>query len=156
MNRFLLVAALLALLTTNGNEQQTLAGCHHLYRPAHHVAVVQPVTVLYSVGDSLVVEAAVEKALQRREALEAQKQTAPASVLSAKCARCHSGDSAKGGFDLSQGVNDSQFRRIVEMIGAGRNVPAEMKPVVSSLSPEQKGALTDELLNLKPQEGILK
>lgn len=131
------------------------AGCHQLFR--HHAvqAVVQPI-VLYSVGDQLRIEAAVEKALQKRAAEDGTlQQTAPVSVLSQKCARCHTGEAAKGGFDLSQGVTDAEFRRIVEMIGANRNVPDVMKGVIGALTPEQKGAITDELLN-KPAEGVLR
>lgn len=134
------------------------AGCHHLFK-AHHVQqVVAAPAVFYFAGQATQDEAIVRKVV-REELQRAQpgtlQQTAPVSVLSQKCARCHTGEAAKGGFDLSQGVTDAEFRRIVEMIGANRNVPDAMKGVIGSLTPEQKGAITDELLN-KPAEGVLR
>jgi hypothetical protein len=127
------------------------AGCGHLFKP-HHVQQVVAVPVVqnlfYSVGDGLLLEAAVEKAFQRREALQ-QQQVAPAtlSVFASKCARCHTGSESQGG-DLTLTISDKAFRRGVAMLGEGANVPPEMKAVVAGLTADEKGELTSLMLRL--------
>lgn len=125
-------------------------GCHHLYRAhAVHHAVVQPV-VLYSVGDSLRIEAAVEQALRKREALQDAPQPVKQTIFAAKCAKCHNGDKA-----LTS--DPATFKAFARMAGLGEEIPTEMKGVIGSLTPAEKGELTEYLLRLPTQsEGVLK
>lgn len=129
--------------------------CRHVFHRqaivAHH-AYVQPV-VLYSVGDALRIEAAVEKALAKREAGTLQ-QKAPQSVISAKCSRCHTGAEAKGSVDFSTAIDASTFRRSMELLGTGKDAPPAMAGVLQSLTPEDKGKLMEELLRLS-EPGVL-
>lgn len=138
------------------------AECRHIFRQqvVHH-AHVQPIVhqnIFYSVGEGLVQQVKIEQEVQRQVKLALQQQApqqqtaVSGATLQAKCAKCHSGEGAKGGFDLSQGVNDGEFRRIVEMIGEGIDVPAAMKGVIGSLSAQDKGNITSEMLKLRPTQ----
>jgi uncharacterized membrane protein len=137
------------------------AECRHIFRQqvVHH-AHVQPIVhqnIFYSVGEGLVQQVKIEQEVQRQVKLALQQQApqqqtaVTGTTLQAKCAKCHSGEGAKGGFDLSQGVTDAEFRRIVELIGEGIDVPAAMKGVIGSLSAQDKGNITSEMLKLRPQ-----
>lgn len=136
---------------------QLQAGCGHFFHKqavVHHAAVVQPI-VLYGVGSDLAIEAAVERAFQRRElkapAQGTLQQTAPAtSILTQKCARCHTGESAKGGIRLDGEIDDWTFRRSMEIL-AGTNVPEGMKGVVAGLQQSDFPAIMSEMLARKPQ-----
>jgi hypothetical protein len=136
------------------------AECRHIFRQhvVHHAQPIVHQNIFYSVGEGLVQQVKIEQEVQKQVKLALQAQgvtqqvsTVSGTTLQAKCARCHSGESAKGGFDLRQGVNDGEFRRIVEMIGENIDVPDAMKGVIGSLTPEQKGSLTSEMLKLRPQ-----
>jgi mono/diheme cytochrome c family protein len=156
MNRVLF--SIVVGFALGGSVRPAQSGCNHLYYRAHHVqaVVVQP-QVFYSVGDSLLIEAAVEKAFQRQALKQAAAQPAQAqpgtlsqtaSVLSAKCARCHSGNEPAGGVDFRFKIDDFAFRRTVEMLGEGINVPEKMAGVIKSLTPEERGAITSEMMRL--------
>lgn len=158
----IIIPLLAAVIVSTASARPAHCGCQHLYGHHHHQAVVavQPI-VVYAVGDNLRIEAAVEKALARREQLNSPKKL-ESSILQAKCSRCHVGDSAKGGFDLTQGVDDAHFRRIVGMLGESQDVPDAMKGVIESLTPAEKGSITSEMLKARPitqpqeQSGILR
>jgi hypothetical protein len=138
----------------HGHHVQQLAYAHH----ANHV--VTPL-VLYTVGAGLQAEVFAEQ-LAPLVAKELQKQAAavtPApiakpsgSMLAAKCARCHGGatPAAELTFDGDTFVPDRSFRRWIEMAYHNKSVPEEMVDALSRLTPEEKGAITDELLILKP------
>jgi cytochrome c553 len=135
------------------------AECRHLFKQqvVHH-AVVQPIVhqnIFYSVGEGLVQQVKIEQEVQRqlKLALQApqQQQTAQptGTVLQAKCARCHSGEAAKGGVRFDDGVDDAEFRRSVEIL-SGFNVPQAMKGIVGALQPADKGNITEEMLKSQP------
>lgn len=136
-----------------------------------YAAPVIAAPVYYSVGQNIQEDALAEriaaKVALKFQALQAapiQAQHAKATLLSAKCARCHSGDNAKGGvvLDGSVPVDDGTFRAVVRMLGTGKGVPKAMAGVVAGLSPAEKGGLTEELLGLEavtdvpPEPGELK
>lgn len=149
-----LVLAILAATTATCSA----GNCHHLYYRPHHVqyAVQQPV-VLFSVGDSLLLESAVEKALQRREALQAQRpQQQAASAFQTKCVRCHNGTRDDTDLDLRLPITAEVGWKVVGMLGEGIGVPDKMKSVVSALTPEDKGAITRELLTLSARPVAVK
>lgn len=139
-----------------GSVRPVDAGCGHLFQ--HHAVVapvVQPI-VLYGVGSDLAIEAAVERAFQRRELKAQLQQSQPqpgvlqqaASVISAKCIRCHSGNEPAGGIDFRWKIDDFAFRRTVEMLGEGINVPDKMVGIIKGLTNEEKGAITSEMMRL--------
>lgn len=143
MIRTIVVALFIALTSAT-----CWADCHNLYRP-HYVqkAVVQQV-VLYSVGNELVIEAAVEKALLRREALQAQRpqqQAVSTSALNARCLRCHNGTRDDTDFDLRAPITDYYSTRTTEIL-SGINVPEKMKGVIASLKQGDHGDITQEVL----------
>jgi len=155
----IILAVCLGSLSWAGN-------CHHFYQQHHaqQVAVVQP---LYFAGQATENEAVMRKAIREELAalLKGQpqpgtsQQTAPVaqagSVLAAKCGKCHSGDGARGGvrFDLAS-VADDHFRRSMEIMGLAKvwdgsqwvEMPTAMKPHVAGLTPQDKGAITEEML----------
>lgn len=119
--------------------------CHQLYH-VRAVPVIQQ-QILYSVGDSLRIEAAVEKALAKRAGTLEQKAPV-ASVLAAKCVRCHGEGKQAGGVDFRYSLSDYHFRRTVEMLGEGIDVPEAMKGVIAGLTPAEKGGITSEAIRL--------
>lgn len=129
---------------------QLQAGCNHLF---HHKAVVQQVVaqpiVLYSVGDAVLLDAAVERALQKRAA-QPQPGTLSqtASVLASKCVRCHSGNEPAADIDFRWKVSDFAFRRTVEILGESIDVPDKMQGIVKGLTADEKGSITSELMRL--------
>lgn len=155
--RYFLAAAVLLALTT-GNPTRICAGGCNIYRPHYVQHHVLQQTVLFSVGDQLRIDAAAEKAAEKKfqEYLKQQpgtlQQKASASVLNTRCLRCHNGTREDTTFDLRSGVTDSEFRFIIGMLGEGKNVPEKMKTVIDSLSPADKGSITSELLNLPKQQ----
>lgn len=164
MTRYVLLAWLLIIAVLTA---PAFAGnCGHFFAHKQAVVVQQVVAapiVYYSVGESLLIEAAVEKAFQRRELRQQQSaQHAPpsqpgtlaatGSVLSAKCARCHVGETAKGGIDFTRTIDAVTFRRSVELMGTGRDAPSAMKAVLAGLTPAEKGALMEELLTLSAKQ----
>lgn len=157
--------------------------CQQLYRRQAVVHYAAPVVayayaapVHYAVGQSIQDDAIAEKIASKvAEKLKAM-QIAPAAqgsagtlgvkatLLTSKCAKCHSGDDPKGGLTLdgSKSVDDGTFRAVVRMLGTGKGVPKAMAGVVAGLSPAEKGGLTEELLGLEtvaeelPEPGELK
>lgn len=158
------IAALLA-------PQAHAANCGQFFVKQHYVApvyaaYVQP-QVYYQAGRDLELRAAVREAL-RAELPQAltQAMTAPngqqqvnqqrqpqangSSVFVAKCSRCHSNANPKGGVTLDgqTAILPDQFVRIAGMLGENIDVPPEMKRVVDSLTPAEKGGILSEMISL--------
>lgn len=150
--------ALLVMLPAVATAGHCKAFFHH-----KQVAVVAPVyqPVYYSVGDNVRLEALAEKVAaivtQKLQAAPTLQQTAaPQPILAAKCARCHSGESAKGGhvIDGSAAIDCDTFRRTMEMLsGNGAPPPAGMQAVLAGLKDEDKAAIMDSMLKL-PSGGL--
>lgn len=152
MNRIVPIIA--ALMVAAATPHPTSAGgCHHLYfkqAVVHHVAP----QVFYFAGQATQDEAVARKAIRAelpaiveavRQSLQAPAQSQVAGVLGSKCAKCHQGDNAKGGFNLDEPVSDYHFSRTVEIL-SGFNVPAAMKGVVDGMQPADKGNATEEMI----------
>jgi uncharacterized membrane protein len=153
------VIAALAVLVIASTAQ---ADCRQFFVAKHHrqAVVVQQVVaqyyppVYYAAGQDLEAEALAAKvaALVERKLALRQEQTAPAhsqSILAQKCAKCHSGATPKGGITLD-GSTELLCRQITASI---RAVSTDHMPKGGpALTPEQKGALLDELLSLERKE----
>lgn len=151
-----------------GSDYEANAGCGHLFQravvhhaPVHH-HVAERAIVLYGVGSDLAIEAAVERAFQRREArTPAEPRTAPPaehpasplSVLTAKCAKCHTEAKAQP-LNGKWAVTDDFYRAATRMMGKGEGIPDEMKAVMAGLTPDDKGEITAALLDLDVAKGL--
>jgi len=141
---------------------------------------VQPIVVplvFYQAGDELRIQAAVKRELEYQQNLQAPSKgyqapiqapvqapiQAPAGKVGtleplqqvsggafAKCARCHTGDKASGGFVLDGRtfIDSRSYFRWGEIAIAGRNVPQKMQAMIAALTPEEKGVINDALMNL--------
>lgn len=133
--------------------------CRHFFVKQAVVAYVAPAT-LYQAGASLELEAIVKRAVREElrmaqtQSPHAQQQRAQASssVIVQKCAKCHSAPKPAAGLTLDgfTAIPDTAFRRIMEIVGAAIEVPAEMKALVASMKPEDKGRILEEMIALKP------
>jgi hypothetical protein len=113
------------------------------------VAVYPP--VYYSAGADIQAEALAVKvaALVEAKLSLRQQQTAPAPNAFTKCAQCHTGPNAAVGLVLDGSPLDCHvYKRWGEIAGLGKNVPAKMQGLVSSLTPEQKGQINEAILLL--------
>lgn len=154
------------LMVAAASPQPTSAGgCHQLFVKQHHVQAVVAYQPLYFAGQATQDEAITRKAIRAelpaiveavRQSLQAPIQQQTTGVLGAKCGRCHTGDSAKGDVNFSRTINAEAFRRCIELLGTGRDTPAAMKGVLASLTPAEKGAITEELLNLTARPAPVK
>jgi len=127
--------------------------CHQLFH-AHHVQQVVAVQPLYFAGQATQDEAIIRKAIraelpaiiQQLQAVPQQQQVAGAI---AKCAKCHKGETA-----LTS--DPATFKAFARMAGLGEGIPAEMKGVIGSLTPAEKGEVTEYLLRLpaKPEPQV--
>lgn len=149
--------ALIILLVAGG---LALAGnCRQFY--AQPVVVQQAYAypqVYYSVGQDLQVEALAEKIAARveqklalRSAARTEQQAAPASALAKNCAKCHSGDSPKGGlvFDGVHEISCSNITKALRAIGSGA------MPKGKVIDGTTKGDLMQELLDSEPVKAPL-
>ena len=141
-----------------------LADCNHFFRAkvVHHAAVVQQVVAVpyayYAAGADIQADALAEKVSQKVLALVQQKltqqQTAPPAKVSqgvfAKCTNCHSVANPAGGLvlDGQTGVSCLTYFRWGQIAGQGKGIPAKMQSVISGLTPEEKGAINNALLDL--------
>lgn len=68
----------------------------------------------------------------------------------AKCTRCHAGENAAGGLvlDGQTPIDTWTVYRWNQIAGQGRDVPAKMQGLIGAMTPEQKGAVNDALLDL--------
>jgi len=156
-----IVIAFVELFITN----QLQAGCNHLFRHHHVQQVVAVAPVYYFAGQATQDEALLRKAiraeapaiiqgvLQQLQAPQAQQhairpQQAIGSLLTAKCAKCHTGENSLTNPDGT--LDCSKFRQFARMAGLGLDIPDQMKPVINSLTPDEKGRLTEELLAIPP------
>ena len=156
----------LLLLIAGQSVEAGHRGCHQFFH--QKVVAVQAVPLYYAtVSPGLVNEAIIQKAVNqavgetiqafragqlRLDGQQTLPQTAPQSILAAKCARCHSGPEAKGGhvIDGSSPIDCETFRRSMEMLaGKGAPPPAAMAAIVKQIQAEQKqGEIMDAMLNL--------
>lgn len=115
---------------------------HHRQAIVHHAISPQ---VFYFAGQATQDESIVRKVVREelRQALQAQpqQQTAATSGAFAKCARCHKGETALAG-------DAETFKAFARMAGLGEGIPNEMKAVIGSLTPAEKGEITEYLLRL--------
>ena len=139
-----------------------LADCRHFFVKQHHAAVVQQVVAVpyayYAAGADIQADALAEKVSQKVLALVQQKltqqQTAPPAKIAqgvfAKCTNCHSVANPAGGLVLDgvTGVSCSTYFRWGQIAGQGKSIPAKMQAVISGLTPEEKGAINNALLDL--------
>lgn len=140
---YMLVAALAHLPL-----QCAQAGCHQLF---HHRQVHHTPQVFYFAGQATQDESIVRKVVREelRQALQSpQQQQAASGVFAAKCAKCHTGDRALTG-------DPATFKAFARMAGIGEGIPNEMRGVISSLTPAEKGEITEYLLRL-PEAGMLR
>jgi cytochrome c553 len=146
------IALALTLLASTAH-----ADCHQFfsYRQAYVAPVVAyAVPIYYQAGRDLEAEALADKVARLvTQKLEA-RLTAPQAVRAkasagafSKCVRCHGPESSVV-LDGSAKVDCWTLARWVQISGQGVNVPPEMKKLVDSLSPQEKGAVADEMLNL--------
>ena len=70
----------------------------------------------------------------------------------AKCARCHTGDKPAGGLTLDGRTPTTceNYRRFGEIFALHENIPTKMQAVVSSLTPDEAGAINEAILRLIP------
>lgn len=153
----ILIALIFGLLLGMFAREAEAAGCKQFF---HHQAVVAPVVVqpvYYSVGDNIRLEALAEKVAaivtqKLQAAPPALAQTAPQSILAARCSRCHSGPDAKGGhvIDGTTPIDCDTFRRTMEMLsGEGAAPPVAMTGVIKQIQAEQKqGDVMQAMLRL--------
>lgn len=147
----------------------------------HHVPYVAPYVqqLYYQVGVPLEIEALVERKLEQRLAQLTQMNQVPSkpqlglsqkspvqaplqapmplqtlTVMQTKCAKCHNSTKQSGDLilDGSEYVTDATYRKFHKMAGLGIGVPAPMKGLIESLSVEDKGKLTEEMLQLEAPE----
>lgn len=132
--------------------------------------VVQPVLVpqnvyvsqYYRVGEALIVpELVAELRALRAEvaALKVAPQTAPqadtapppTSMIATKCAKCHTGNTPKGGvfLDGQTQLGCSSITEALRKIAAGTMPPPESGV---TLTPQEKGQLMQELLDLERKD----
>lgn len=172
----LAIALTLAVLATPAR-----AGCRDFYRKqvvVQQVAVAyaQPIyvapPVYYSAGDELKIRAIAaaeartaikqELSLIQQQAHQNYRQSVGQSVapvapvaptVFAKCAQCHTGENAAGGLVLD-GVTPIDCRALFrwgQIAGQGKHVPPKMAALIGGMSPEQKGAIQDAMLDLVEQ-----
>lgn len=161
-NEFWIVVAwcllLLALLGVLASKAQA-SGCKQFFVQKKAVAIVAPVyaaPVYYQAGRDIEAEALAEKVARlvapkiaaQLQAPQGQpvRQQVTASAF-AKCIRCHGQDSSVV-LDGSAKVSCFTYARWGQIAGQGVNVPPEMKKLVESLTPEEKGAVADAMLSL--------
>jgi cytochrome c553 len=145
------IALALTLLASTAH-----ADCHQFfsYRQAYVAPVVAyAAPVYYQAGRDLEAEALADKVARLvTQKLEA-RLTAPQAVRAkaaagafSKCIRCHGPESSVV-LDGSAKVDCWTLARWVQM-GRGENVPPEMKKLLESMSPEEKGRIADGMLDL--------
>lgn len=134
------------------------ADCGHFFRK-QHVAVVQQVVapyyppVYYAAGQDLQAEALAAKVAhlveQKLSLRQSQLERPVTPNAFAKCVSCHSGATAAAGLVLDGSAIDCHtYFRWGQMAGQGKHVPAKMAGLIDRLTPEEKGAINDALLDL--------
>jgi hypothetical protein len=168
-----IVATLLALLVIGGAASYVHArgGCRQFFAQQAYVAqpyIAQPV-VLYQAGVQVEQDALAERIAQRVEAKILQRliaapkhqsavqapgsqsveaPPAPTLAMEQHCASCHSGPKPKGGV-VFDGVTPLECFHVTKAL---RMIRDEKMPKDHRLTPEQKGQIMEELLNLERQD----
>lgn len=131
--------------------------CHQFFAQPVVVQQAYAPPVYYSVGQDLQTEALAEKVaslverkLALRAALKTERETAPQTALAQNCARCHSGENAKGGlvFDGAGQLSCSTITKALRAIADGR------MPKGKVIDGQTKGQLMQELLDSEPKEAL--
>lgn len=150
-----LLPAIIILLGVAGIA--TARNCHQFFAQPVVVQQAYVPPVYYSVGQDLQTEALAEKVaalverkLALRAALKTERETAPQTALAQNCARCHSGENAKGGlvFDGVSQLPCSTITKALRAIADGR------MPKGKVIDGATKGALMQELLDSEPKEAL--
>lgn len=160
MARKSLIACLVALALGTACAV-ALGDCRQFFAYRQAVVAVPVVAypqVYYQAGRDIEVEAIVARAVKQAIPLVAAELRAGGSQKAAikvdafaKCVRCHGSD-ASVVLDGSVKIACITYARWGEIAGLGRNVPPEMKKLVDSLTPDEKGAVADAMLNLGAAE----
>lgn len=148
---FLVATALLLILAATAEA----GGCRQFFvqKQVAYVAPVYAAPIYYQAGLSIEQDALAEKVAclvtQKLAANQTLQQQAPrASAVTQHCAKCHSGATPKGDF-----VFDGSSPLFSQHITAAlRAIASDKMPKDKKLTPEQKGALMQELLDLEAQE----
>jgi cytochrome c553 len=132
-----------------------LAGNSHCFFYKAAPVVYAAPLVYHTASPGLVQEAQIRRAVREelQLALQAPQQAKVASQpvqagVFAKCAKCHSAGSGRTVLDGSQPVSCATYFRWGQIAGQGKNIPAEMDAIIKAMSPQEKGAVNDALLNL--------
>lgn len=132
---------------------------HHAVVQQFAVPYYQP-PIYYSAGGDLQAEALAVKvaALVEKKLALRQEQVAPASTeqlsnrvnAMVKCATCHSPKNPAGGIilDGATRITCHTYYRWGQIAGQGKDVPAKMQALVAAMTPEQKGAINEAMLDL--------
>jgi hypothetical protein len=158
----LLMAAIVAaivLVIVLACQSSKAADCTQFFSYGYYkqqVAVVAPL-VYHAASPGLVNEAQIRKAVReelkhlRAELTTPAKQQVKTSAF-ASCIKCHSGSAPAGGLvlDGETPIPCGAYWRWGEMGGLGENIPDEMKALLKSMTPQQKGEINSAMLRLGP------
>jgi len=144
----------LAMLLVYSDRANATQPCHQFFQHQQVVAVAPVVAPVYyqaGVGieqDALAAKVARIVVGQLRAELNAKPQQQVASKQSAlaqHCGKCHSGASPKGGITYDGVTSLACF----QVTAALRSIAREEMPKDHKLTPEQKGQVMQELLDLE-------
>ena len=149
-----LLAVVLAI--TSCTSAHATSPCNQFFHHKQAVAVVAPVyaaPIYYQAGRDIESEAIAAKVAKivigqlRAELNTPQKQaaTASASAIAQHCGKCHSGANPKAGI-VYDGITGLAC---VQVTAALRSIAREEMPKDHKLTPEQKGEVMQELLDLE-------
>lgn len=135
--------------------------CGHFFvkQQVAYVAPIYAAPVYYQAGKDIEAEALAEKvarlvapkiAAQLKAGNVPQQQTASQSMLAQHCAKCHSGATPKAN-TVYDGVTELACFQVTAAL---RSIRDESMPKDHKISPEVKGAIMEELLNLERKEVI--
>lgn len=132
--------------------------CHQFFvqKQVAYVAPVYAAPVYYQAGKDIEAEAlaekvarlAVPKIIAQLSTAQVKQQTTPQSAISQHCSKCHSGAAPKAGLVLD-GVTELACSQITKSL---RALASEEMPKDHKISPEVKGAIMQELLDLERKE----
>ena len=147
------IGIIAAMLLVYADRASATQPCRQFF--THHAAVVAPVyaaPIYYQAGRDIEAEAIAAKVAKivvgqlRAELNAPQRQTATKqSALAQHSAKCHSGATPKAGI-VYDGVTSLAC---VQVTAALRSIAKEEMPKDHKLTPEQKGQVMQELLDLE-------
>ena len=148
---FLVATAALLILASTAKA----SGCRQFFvqKQVAYVAPVYAAPVYYQAGLGVEQDALAEKVArlvtQKLAATQTLQQQGPkASAVTQHCAKCHSGKTPKG--DVLFDGSSPLFSQ--HITAALRAISTDKMPKDRKLTPEQKGQLMQELLDLEAQE----